>query len=105
MEGSHRQTGIQSSTETLNLQMVILSMSFGRWVSLTLIVLISSNTRGTVFVKLGDFGLSTIMDSDSAPSTYAGTPQYMPLVGSDVLYELPTSRLQQEQQLKLFLRK
>jgi hypothetical protein len=33
-------------------------------------------------IKLGDFGLSVAMASYHAPSTYAGTPQYMPPVST-----------------------
>ena len=30
-----------------------------------------------VVVKLGDFGLSTFLEDDQAPSTYAGTKEYL----------------------------
>jgi serine/threonine protein kinase len=30
-----------------------------------------------VIVKLGDFGLSTFLEDEQAPSTYAGTKEYL----------------------------
>lgn len=35
-----------------------------------------------VVVKLGDFGLSTFVEDERAPSTYAGTKEYMAPVNS-----------------------
>lgn len=35
-----------------------------------------------VVVKLGDFGLSTFLEDDQAPSTYAGTKEYLAPVSS-----------------------
>jgi serine/threonine protein kinase len=43
-------------------------------------VLVSRNTDNRILVKLGDFGLSKIVDTDNAPASYAGTPQYQPPV-------------------------
>jgi len=35
-----------------------------------------------VIVKLGDFGLSTFLEDEQAPSTYAGTKEYLAPVSS-----------------------
>jgi serine/threonine protein kinase len=47
--------------------------------SLKVIQVMLSTSRETsdVIVKLGDFGLSTFVEEGKAPSTYAGTKEYL----------------------------
>ncbi len=41
------------------------------------VLLSTKDEIGDVIVKLGDFGLSTFVEDEKAPSTYAGTKEYM----------------------------
>ena len=42
--------------------------------------MIKSNDSDLIVVKLGDFGLSRIVDGETVPASYAGTQQYQPPV-------------------------
>jgi serine/threonine protein kinase len=46
-----------------------------------------------VVVKIGDFGLSTFLEDERAPSTYAGTKEYLAPVSSRRLIELARSSI------------
>src|SRR5271154_6317768 len=80
---TQQRNGILSFTETSSRQMVVLLPVLPQSVELILAVLVSSSTNDYILVKLGDFGLSKVMDSDNAPASYAGTPQYQPPVRSN----------------------
>jgi hypothetical protein len=51
-------------------------------------LLSTSEETERVVVKLGDFGLSTFVNDEKAPSTYAGTKQYLAPVNLQNLVSL-----------------
>src|SRR5277367_916826 len=77
---TQQRNGILSFTETSSRKMVVPLPVLPQSAELILAVLVSSSTNDSILVKLGDFGLSKVMDSDNAPASYAGTPQYQPPV-------------------------
>lgn len=77
---TQQRNGILSFTETSSRPMVVPLPVLPQSAELILAVLVSSSANDYILVKLGDFGLSKVMDSDNAPASYAGTPQYQPPV-------------------------
>ena len=59
------------------LKSFLVPRSCGRLLLNAPVLLSTREETDDVVVKLGDFGLSTFVDHEKAPSTYAGTKEYL----------------------------